>query len=292
MKIFHNCYTDSVLFSVRNLNVGFKGQLISNPSPDTTVSMCGDLKDARGLMIRKIFICILEEFTRSNHYSKTNPVVQTREVYINIESFLTDNGYSIILSDQTKKANYIKYLKKQLKASLHMLSTMEVRKATPAGVSVVGVIEKFYIKNNDAYVFLDQRFADELAKSSLTFIPDEVKKIGGNHIYALLISIKLCDQYYKTSNQRKETNTKISVEKIFTVLPTDLNSLIERDKSHWRINIKELVESNLNYLKGKILKDWRYECAKGKCVDINSITSPYEYLKESYIRFDLLNGTT
>lgn len=288
MIIFHNCYTDSVLFSVRNLNVDFKDQLISNPSPDTTVSMRGNPKDARGLMIRKIFICILEEFANSNHYSKSNPVVQTREVYINIESFLTDNGYSIMSSNQAKRINYIKKLKKQFKASLRMLSTMEVRKTTPTGRSVVGVVEKFHVKNNDAYVLLDHRLAEELVKSSLTFIPDEIKKIGGNHLYALLIAIKLCDQYYKTSNKKKGTNTKIGIEKIFAVLPTDLNSLIEHDRSHWRINIKELVENNLNYLKGIVLKDWHYECAKGKCVDINSITSPHEYLKEAYIRFDLL----
>ena len=247
-----------------------------------------------GVGTAKIFRYAVAEFTKRNAQNAKGDKINPR-IFLDVKDFATANGVDIDSTDAMK--NFRRKLRNSLnillQSSITLTEKIKGKEQTFSGLNYIGAYE---LKPSALEVEFTLKMAEYLTSLPLIKYPRSLYIIDDRDANAYAIGEAMCIHYSQDNNVMKQTEGKLSVEKLLekTSLPT--REEIKKQRLSWYERVKEPLENILERLKQcGFLKDYRYCYSGGKEITDKEmragtrITDSYENFISLLVKFELNN---
>lgn len=242
------------------------------------------------LQVATLLDFLIIKFTKTNDYKNEDQDKLNTLIEFSLDEFILALGYENPHCDNTKR-----HVRKNLKKFLKELSKISLEGYEKRGkdhkyFEKMPIIIDYKIAYGVVSVKLGISFALYLITSYISEYPLSLLHLDNRSRTCYLLGKKLVLHYSMKSNQRRDTNKIISVEKLLqATYSIPAIEKVREGNGSWGIRIQEPLEKALDKLCDmKILKYWQYSNSNKQILRDDQLAPEKFYdFKNQYIVFEL-----
>lgn len=245
-----------------------------------------------GIGLNKLLYAIIAKFTRNNSNNRTNNLDKTVE--LNLREFIISTGHDINSINRTKEQNknLEKQFVKKIKKELELLYSINISiiNHNDYSESNMRILQFKKIKKGNIIATLTDPLAEYLISKPLTILHPGILLIDEKKPLAYRIGFKMMTHFYNSKNVANSRNNHLQIKTLLKAGNIEYQRILDKDYSHWKREIENRLEANLDYLIGVLITDWCYVGRSGSYIDqscVIDIDDPYKYI-ELYIEFNII----